>query len=109
MKVGIIGNGNLGSAFSKLFSRNGFVNFMISDIPKHINNITYCFFGVDSLGNVKSLDEWGDYQKSFGTALGGFGALQTLKKQKHDKIIYWFIFFDNDFKSILPNIRKRRR
>ena len=47
-----------------------------------LNNITYCFFGVDSLGNVASLDSWGDFQKPFGTALGGFGSLQELKQQR---------------------------
>ncbi len=34
MKIGIIGNGNIGSAMAKLFNRNGFVNFNISDIDK---------------------------------------------------------------------------
>ena len=35
MKVGIIGNGNLGAALARLFNANGFYNFNISDVDKH--------------------------------------------------------------------------
>jgi pyrroline-5-carboxylate reductase len=34
MRVGIIGNGNLAGALSKLFLRNGFTNFNITDVDK---------------------------------------------------------------------------
>ena len=32
MRIGIIGHGNMGRALTKLFNRNGFVNFTISDV-----------------------------------------------------------------------------
>lgn len=39
MKVGIIGNGNLGAALARLLNLNGFYNFNISDVDKHRANM----------------------------------------------------------------------
>ena len=40
MRIGIIGNGNLGMAISSMLRRNGFYNFNISDVDKYKANMT---------------------------------------------------------------------
>ena len=57
-------------------------NYTVADIPECVTDIVYAFWNIDPIKGVFSGDLWADTGKQFGSDLGNFGALQSLKKKR---------------------------